>query len=79
MNIDLNWKYKDAIENIEVLKSYYKDVITSFLYFDLRKKVKFQYKIKQQVYSLNFEMWKRDKIWEYLNDYVEFESLKRFI
>lgn len=79
MNIDLNWKFKDVVEQIEGIKADYKDVITSFLYFDLRKKVKFQYKIKQQVYSLNFEMWKRDKIWEYLNDYVEFESLKRFI
>ena len=35
--------------------------------------------LKKQVYALQFEEWKKDKIWEYLNDYEEYEELLKFV
>ena len=79
MEINPSWKYKDIIENIEALKSDYKDIVAFFLYFDLRKRVKFINVFKKQIYALQFEEWKRDKVWEYLNDYENLETLLKFI
>lgn len=77
--INPNWTFKETIENVEVIKSQMGDIIAFFWYFDLKKEVDFIRNLKKQIYSLKFEEWKRDKIWEYLNDYENLEILLKFI
>lgn len=79
LGIDLSWKYKELVSNIEAIKSEYKGICASFLYFELAEKVKFIKRTKEKVYLLPFELWKKDKIWEYLNDYEEIEVLEKFM
>lgn len=64
----LGLSFNEIMANIEVLKSYYRDIITSFSYFDLKKKNAFKRQIKKTIYALQFEQWKKDLIWEKLND-----------
>lgn len=77
--INPNWTFKQTIENVEVIKSQMGDIIASFWYFDLKKEVDFIRNLKKQIYSLKFEEWKRDKIWEYINGYEYYEELVKFI
>lgn len=77
--INPNWTFKETIENVEVIKSQMGDIIASFWYFDLKKEVNFIRNLKKQIYSLKFEEWKRDKIWEYINGYEYYEELVKFI
>jgi hypothetical protein len=37
------------------------------------------YNLKKDIYNLKFEMWKRDKLWEYLNNDISYVDLWRFI
>lgn len=69
-----NWSYRYIKKNIEVLKTHYMGTLASFLYFELHKKVVFMREVKNIVYKLHFEEWKKDKIWKYINgiDDVEF-------
>lgn len=77
--INPNWTFKETIENVEVIKSQMGDIIASFWRFDLKKEVEFISNLKKQIYSLKFEEWKRDKIWEYINGYEYYEELVKFI
>lgn len=77
--INPEWTFKETIENIEVIKSQMGDIIASFWYFDLKKEIDFIRNLKKQIYSLKFEEWKRDKIWEYINGYEYYEELVKFI
>lgn len=77
--INPNWTFKETIENVEVIKSQMGDIIASFWYFDLKKEVDFIRNLKKQIYSLKFEEWKRDKIWEYIDGYEYYEELVKFI
>lgn len=69
-----NWTFDFIVANREVIKSIYKDFVTSFSYFSQHDKVVFMRQVKTQVYSLKFEEWKKDKIWKFINglDEVEF-------
>lgn len=78
MKIDLNWSYKEAIEHAEAIKSYYKDTLASFLWYEYDKRGPFIDDLKHQIYSLKFEEWRRDKIWEYLNDDEPYLSLANY-
>ena len=79
ININVNWSFKELVENIEVIKSQVWDIITSFSYFDLKKEVDFKRRLKRTIYSFNFEEWKKDRIIEYIYNDVEFSVLKRLI
>lgn len=65
--IDPNWNYKQTLSNLRALRRQYDNVLRSFSYFQLHERVLFNYEIKNAIYSLNFEEWKKDRIWEYLN------------
>ena len=74
-----NWNFKEVIENLKTLKTYYDEVLSSFYYFDLRKLIKFKKKMRDSVYSLNLQEWQKDKIWNYMNGYECYEELVKFI
>lgn len=68
-NLYPNIKFDEFIDNCEVLRTQYMELLTPFF------NVKAIRCWKKMIYSLNFAYWKRDKIWEYLNFDIELEEL----
>lgn len=68
-NLYPNIKFDEFIDNREVLRTQYMELLTPFF------NVKAIRCWKKMIYSLNFAYWKRDKIWEYLNFDIELEEL----
>lgn len=68
-----NGTFKQFVENAEVLKTQYEECLTPF--FD-KEMVKCW---KKMIYSLNIERWKKDRLWEYLNDDELLEVLQKMI
>lgn len=79
IEINVNWSFKEVVQNIEVIKSQVWDIIASFSCFDLKKEVDFKRRLKRTIYAFKFEEWKKDKIIEYIYDDVELSALKRLI
>ena len=78
IEINPDWNYKQILKNLRVLRKSYDETLRSFSYFNLHDKVLFTYEVKQSIYSLNFEYWKKDRIWEYLNHDIDFAILQNF-
>lgn len=70
MNIEINQnlKYKDILLQIETIKSQYQEILLSFSIFEQDKKILFIKQMKKQIYSLSFDEWRIDKIWNFIND-----------
>lgn len=70
MNIEINQnlKYKEILLQIETIKSQYQEVLLSFSIFEQDKKILFIKQMKKQIYSLNFDEWRIDKIWNFINN-----------
>ena len=75
LQVNLNWTFKEIIIKVKALKQNYDDVLASFSYFDLHKKIEIMKKFRDSIYVLNFEEWKKDRLWDYLNDYLSYEEL----
>lgn len=75
LKIDKNWTFKNVIENIKTLRSDYERILASFSYFHSHSKILFIQQTKKQIYSFNFKEWKKDMIWFYLNNDIDFETL----
>lgn len=80
MQVNSSWNYKESLFYINYIKSSYVNIMLSFSIFgdnlELLEKIR---KLKKSIYSLRFEEWKRDKLWEYINDDIEYIDLWRFI
>ena len=68
--------FREIVDNIEVIKSYVRDTIASFSSFDIKKQLQFQRKLRKQIYALNFELWKRERILETIYDDFPVYKLK---
>lgn len=77
--INSNWTFKEVVENIEVIKSKTWDIIASFSSFEIKKQIKFKRQLRNNIYSLKFEEWKKDRIIECIYDYFEVEKLQEMI
>ena len=77
--INPEWNFKEVVENIEVVKSKTWDIIASFSSFEIKKQIKFKRQLRDSVYSLNFEEWKKDRVIECIYDYFEVEKLQEMI
>lgn len=77
MEINQNWNFREIVNNLKDIKKSYKEKVRSFSYYDLHKKVLFMKNFRDSIYKLNFEEWRKDKIWEYINDYEFLYVLKR--
>lgn len=73
MNKIKNITFRQFVENCEELKFQYKELLTPFF----NTKMVRIWKI--MIYSLQMETWRKDKIWEYLNDDEHIEVLKKLI
>lgn len=77
MEINQNWNFKEIVGVLKSLKEQYWEKVRSFSYFDLHEKVVYMRKFRNDIYKLNFEEWKKDKIWDYINNYEFLYVLKR--
>ena len=73
--INDEWTYEDTIFNIETLKTYYDRLLVSFSIFERKKRIKLCRQFKTKIYSLNFDENKKNKIWRYINEEIEYEDL----
>lgn len=73
--IESGWTFKDVVCNIEALKNQYNWFLTSFSVFERRKGLELCRQFKRQIYSLKFEEYKRNLVWRYINDEIEYEEL----
>ncbi len=77
MEINQDWNFKEIVGVLKSLKEQYWERVRSFSYFDLHEKVVYMRNFRDDIYKLNFEEWKKDKIWDYINNYEFLYVLKR--
>lgn len=77
--VNPNWTFKETLEYIEALKQDYYGALTLFNCFNLKDKIDLVRKFKQDIYALKYEEWKKDRVWDYLNDNIEFEVFNNFL
>ena len=77
MEINQDWNFKELVGVLKSLKEQYWEKVRSFSYFDLHEKVVFMRNFRDEIYKLDFEEWRKDKIWEYINNYEFLYVLKR--
>lgn len=69
------WGFKEVIENIETLRSEYNRFLTSFSIFERKKGLKLCRQFKTKLYRLKFDEYKKNLIWKYINDEIEYEEM----
>ena len=79
LNINPNWTFEETVNNIEALKYQVGDIIASFSSFEIKKQILFKKQLRNTIYSLKFELWKKERILECIYDYFEVEKLKKMI
>lgn len=84
MEINQKWNYKECLKFITSVKDDYVGFLHSFYNAESKSRNKKLFygkarEIKKQIYSLEFEEWRKDKLWEYLNGDIPYEELYWFI
>lgn len=78
--VNKKWNYKESLYFIDAIKKHYEDIMLSFSILGGNYKTfEKAYEIKKGIYSLEFEEWKKDKLWEYINGDVEYIQLWSFV
>lgn len=75
--ISPTWTFANVVENIKMIKLQFEEVLSSFSVYELKKEIKFRKELRDSIYALNMPEWKKDKLWEYINDFEIFETLKK--
>lgn len=68
--------FKEIVSNIEEIKSQVGDIIASFSSFEIKEQIEFQRNLRQQIYALKFEIWKKERILEAIYDDFPIYNLK---
>lgn len=76
---DDNWTFKQIIDNIETIKFQVWSFIVFFSNVDLKAVNEFKRRLRNNIYSLKFEVWRCDRILEYIYSDVDLETLKRLV
>lgn len=77
LKMNQNWTFKEVVANAETMKSQFDGILSSFSYFQLHDKVVFLRNARQEIYNFKFELWKRDKLWDYLNNNLDIAILQK--
>ena len=77
LNINPNWTFKEIFINIRALRNSYEGILCSFSYFELPKKVEFKRKTRNLIYSMSFDNYRKDLIWNYINNFEYYYVLKQ--
>lgn len=75
LQFDPSWTFKQVVYNSRALKHLYEDTLRSFSYFQINDIIDFQKTFRNSIYSLDFEEWKKDRIWEYINGFESLNTL----
>ena len=75
MKINEDWNFEEFVYHMKTLKPQYEEILTSFSFFEIKKRNDFLYETKKKFYNLKFPEWQIDKLWEYLNDYEKYYVL----
>lgn len=76
LGVPETYTFENIVLNLKTIKSNYIGVLSSFFAFDLHNKVICLKEIHDQFYSLNLDTWKIDRIWEYLNNDIDYETIE---
>lgn len=74
--VNPNWTYRESVEHIQTLKDEYRGILSSFSMWETGKKAYFREKTRDKFYALNLIEWQIEHLWKYMNDYIDYESLK---
>ena len=77
--VNPNWTFKETLEFIEAMKQDYYGALSLFKCFDIHEKVELIRKFKNDIYALKYEEWKKDRVWDYLNDNIELEEFNKYV
>ena len=75
MEVNPLWTFKDAISKITAIKQEYLGVLSLFSCYDIREKKRYICDTRKTIYSMQMRDWQKDKLWEYMNDDVDFRVL----
>ena len=75
LEINPNITFKQFVIQAGAIKRTFEGTLRSFSYFELKDKVQYRINLRDSIYSLSFEEWKKDRIWDYLNGYMPYEEL----
>ena len=73
------YTFESIVLNIKAIKSKYTGILSSFSVFKHHDKVLCLKQIHDLFYSLNLDEWKIDRIWEYLNNDIEYAILEDIV
>ena len=76
LGISPTWSFKEIVENIKAIKLQYEEVLLSFSNYQIKEQTQFRKEARDSVYALNMQEWKKDKVWEYMNDFLIIEVLE---
>lgn len=75
MRINILWSFREVVRNIRALKEEYQGTLTLFSYATIKEKREYIERTRGKIYSLQLMEWQKEKLWEYMNDDVEFKVL----
>ena len=75
MKVNPMWDFKETINKVTAIKQEYLGVLSLFSCYEIRNKREYIHKVRKEIYSINARDWQKDKIWEYMNDDVDFRVL----
>lgn len=76
LGISPTWTFNDIVENIKAIKLQYEEVLLSFSNYQIKEQIQFRKEARDSVYALNMQEWKKDRLWEYINDFLVIEVLQ---
>lgn len=76
LNIVYDLKYKEFVKIVEALKAEYNRLLMSFSVLEYHEKVLFMAKCKRQIYALPYPEYLRDRIWLYMNGYLDVKAFQ---
>ena len=77
MIVDTSWTFKEIVKKAKTVKLQYEEVLSSFSNFELKENNIFKKELRDTIYSLNIDGYKKDRFWEYINDCLEYKVLKQ--
>ena len=79
LEINRGGTFKETVKNIEALKSQVVGILASFSCFDIKDEIIVRTRLRDMIYSLEFEEWKKERILEFIYNDIEFEVLEKLI
>lgn len=76
IGVSPTWTFKEVVKNIKAIKLRYEEVLLSFSNYRMKEQIEFRKEARNSVYVLDMPEWKKDRLWEYLNDFLDIEVLE---